>query len=225
MKQIFLFAALLLSLGATAQRKRISFGDESRFKIKASPLSIVDYRGANLPVGVEYTFAKKWSTTLEGSVPFLKVPVFFNASNNDRLESDIRVRAEIRKYSGEPQKTRTFMGVEAIYRQQQLTLENTSYVSDAGSYGAEFSEISKTGVYAHCILGIEQRISNRMSFELFGGLGAKWVSVDRENDNIYYRGRYQGSQLFVSEKQLTGSHILPSVAFGFKMAYYLNKHK
>jgi hypothetical protein len=114
-----LLLAVFICCSITNIAQPLTFSN--KFAVKVTPSSLPYYM--QLPVGVEYFFAKKYGVGIQVGVPFKKT-----ISNKEHLESGMKFRAELRDYIKTTKRARYFVGFEAYYTKMEFALKNGSYL-------------------------------------------------------------------------------------------------
>lgn len=169
----FLFALLMCcSLTNIAQPLQFS----NKFAVKVTPSSLLDIEASQLPVGIEYLFAKKYGVGIQVSIP-LKTFVFSNGET--KVKSDMKYRIELRDYALITKKARYFFGVEAYYRKMELALS-------AGKYLMQNYDKTATDILGNVLTGGTAQIYSGDLVRTQKGVGLFFGSMTRIAGNFYF---------------------------------------
>jgi hypothetical protein len=194
-----------------------------RFAIKLTPSSLLDPYGALLPVGIEYYLDNKYGFNLEFGFPLYYALNNKRFDNYKHINSDFKVRADIRHYFGYSKNSRLFYGGEMFYRNQHMSLKD-SYFHFINNHCYEFAEgqavkdIFGFGFF----MGRTQKLSQHFFLETHLGIGLRIINMspqmDFSNSNYYFKGSFVS--LEPPNEDRVGDHDLNIyVPFAIKLTY------
>ncbi len=198
-----------------------------KFMVRVTPTSLVDFNGACLPVGIEYHFKNSLGIAVEVSVPMpyeFNAPVVRNNVSGKTINSDFKLRLEVRRYFIMRRSRRVFFGVEAYMRQQQFSQANGYYDGPRvfHVYNYTSADITKFHAGIAPFIGSSFKLADHLFFDAHFGIGLRYL----ENKYSHINGLTQGGRnsmgaLFVPEDELYGHMWRPYIAAGLKLGYIL----
>lgn len=239
MKYIIIFVTILsltgFSLPLFAQHKAQSkkpyrkpnyeedWDFNNRFAIKLTPTSLLDPYGALLPLGVEYYLNNKYGFSLDFGLPLYYSLNNQKFDNYKHINSDFKVRADIRHYFRFRRKSRLFYGGEVFYRNQNMSLNN-SYFHFINNHCYEFTEgITVKNIFGFgFFMGRTQKLSEHFSLESYLGIGLRIINMspqmDFSNTPYYFRGSFVSLEM--PNEDRVGDHDLNIyLPFAIKISY------
>jgi hypothetical protein len=207
-------------------RKR-SYNDDwnfsNRIAIKLTPTSLLDPYGALLPVGFEYYPDYKYGISLDFGFPLYYVLNNNYSDYNKTINSDFKLRADVRQYFRFRKRSCLFFGAEAFYRNQKMTLRN-SYFHFIDNTCYEFSEAkaSKDAFGFGLIFGSSYKLADRLLLHSNIGIGFRVINMspiwDINTATPYFKGSFVSLEL--PNEDRVGDHDLNIyIPFAIKLAY------
>lgn len=156
---------------------------EQRVSFKLTPTSLLDSYGALLPLGLEYYFDEKFGVSFDVALPLYYVLNNYRDAPHKKINSDYRLRADIRQYFALRQNNRFYVGTEAFFRHQTMTLED-SYLHFINGHYYEYSFINaRKSVFGFGVLtGCAKRLSERLILEGHLGIGVRVINMRTDLD-------------------------------------------
>ncbi|KAA5533543.1 DUF3575 domain-containing protein [Taibaiella lutea] len=232
-KTIIIFLHLLSANAAHAQvpfsknHRKPNYTDSwnfsNRIAVKLTPSSLLDPYGALLPVGFEYYPNYKYGISLDFGFPL------YYALNNQRFDyhktinSDFKLRADIRQYFMFRKHNCLFFGAEAFYRNQKMTLQNSYFhFIDNTCYKFSEAKANKDAFGFGLIFGNSYKLANRLLLQGNIGIGFRIINMSPVWDvNVatpYFKGSFVSLEL--PNEDRVGDHDLNIyIPFAIKLAY------
>jgi hypothetical protein len=173
-RQFLLYLCFLLAFTAKGQdntvmprryHRPVNYSDDwdfnNRIAVKLTPSSLVDPYGALLPIGLEYYSSNKYGVSIDFGFPLYYVLNNGHFDYHKTINSDFKVRADVRQYFRFRKRSRMFFGAEVFYRNQDMTLQNSYFhFIDNTCYHFEEAKARKDAFGGGLIWGISQKLSN-----------------------------------------------------------------
>ncbi len=165
--------------GKTYKRPRkIAWTMSDRFVVTLTPSSLLDPYGALLPLGLGYYFGEQYSVHFEAGFPLYYVLNNAVGQPQKTVNSDFKLRTDIRQYFRLREKNRCFFGAESAFRNQEMYLKD-GYLHYVNGANYDYARVNATktvyclGVFA----GTSRKLSERFMLETHLGLGLRFLKM------------------------------------------------
>lgn len=190
----------LLSYGQSHKFDHVDVND-SRIKrpvLKLNLGSIISVDEALLPVGVEYRWGRRISTSAE-----VGIPLFFNTFSYKNSEGaqkdmsfDIRYGFDFRCYFELESENVLFLSLTSSARQQKYKVTDGEYYGVRYYYEFKSVDINKWTYTINFMSGTQVNITRKLFFEIQSGLGIEYITLGRSNfigqKVVGYYNSYEG---------------------------------
>jgi hypothetical protein len=174
----------LFSKFSFAQQKELP--NERGIYIRTNPLSLLEI-DAGVMVGVRYQWNKNFSATLDPT--FIFFSPYYGADNYTSHPLGIKIRADVRYHFNIPRSTgsRPFIAPEFHYKYRTVDRTTTFGMNCINQNCAYYMEDTyreiKTEVGGSIKIGVDAPLDKRerLSLELYGGLGLKIFKYNEES--------------------------------------------
>lgn len=180
---LFLFFVPLVVTAQSGGKKlkrprRIAWTISDRFAVTLTPSSVLDPYGALLPLGLGYYFGERYSVHFEAGFPLYYVLNNAMGQPEKTVNSDFKLRTEIRQYFRLREKNRCFFGAESSFRNQEMYLKDgyLHYVSGA-SYNYSRVNATKTVYSLGIFAGTSRKLSEHFILDAHLGLGLRYLKM------------------------------------------------
>lgn len=211
----------------SANRRKHNYKDDwdfdNRIAVKLTPTSLLDPYGALLPAGLEYYSGYKYGISLD-----FGFPLFYSLNNNrpdfnKTINSDFKIRADVRQYFRFRKNSRLFFGAESFYRNQDMSLRNSYFhFIDNTCYAFSQAKASKDAFGFGLILGISRRLTNCFTLQGNIGFGIRVINMTPEWDPNaaipYFKGTFVSLEL-PNEDRVGDHDVNIYIPFAIKLAY------
>jgi len=201
----------------------------SSLSLRVAPLSILDYYGAILPVGIEYRFRKRTSIIAEVGVPLFFYGMRSGITSRTKISSDVKFRTELRFYKKFSGPESSFWGLEAFSRSQTF-FQQGSYFERAWGSRLETTHFAtatnhKTISGGGFIWGTRKLIGNKFAQEIYIGCGLRYLTATHSNiasDTTHSR-ELEGFP-GLEQNHMEGHTIKLYVPCGLKFSYFIGRN-
>jgi hypothetical protein len=222
----------LLGTSPLKAQEDLGFG---KLTLQTAPTGLFDVNGHNLPLGLDWRFADKFSVTAEVSIPFLQSGYNRIAKEESYtgMQSDFRAALELHHIYHQGRRVMATWGIQTFLREQQLYQEPGFYrrKGPAGYWenvNYSYADISKRVVGAAFIFDARTIISKRFSFSVMMGLGAKWSATSHSNMQNMHVERpfaWSGNPKYINSTFIEGNAARIYVPLNLKLCYTLVRSK
>ena len=187
MRRILALVSLLFFLSSTfsfSQQKELP--DERSIYIRTNPLSFLEI-DAGVMVGVRYQWNKNFSATLDPT--FIFFSPYYGADDYNSQPLGIKIRADVRYHFNKlsSNRSRVFIAPEFHYKYRTIDRTTTFGINCVNQNCAYYMEDTyreiKTEVGGSIKMGVDVPVDKRerLSLELYGGLGLKIFKYNEES--------------------------------------------
>lgn len=156
---------------------------EQRVSFKLTPTSLLDSYGALLPLGLEYYFDEKFGISFDVALPLYYVLNNARDAPHKKINSDYRLRADIRQYFGLREHSRFYFGAESFFRHQTMTLEDSYlHFNNGDCYDYSIINARKSVFGFGVFTGYARRLSEHFILEGHLGIGARVINMKTDLD-------------------------------------------
>lgn len=197
MRLTYLTLLLLVCLHVSAQGQQKE-SLKGKLYIKVTPSSLLDYWGAQLPVGIEYGIGQKTSIAAEIAIPLFYTTNVF-ATEQVKINNDLKLRGEFRQYFKlSADDIQPFIGIDVTYRKQDYSVTDSSFYrtnnrNDRQKYFFSASDVSRERMTLGIYWGFRTKLWHRIYLDAFVGIGYRYLTVKHYNTNVYKTEYNSGS--------------------------------
>gem|GEM_PF-1818824 len=151
--------------------------------LNLTPSSALDPYGALLQPGLDYYFGEQYSAGLNVGLPLYYVLNNYRDKPKKEVNSDYKLRLDLRQYFRLREHNRLYAGVEIFYRRQQMTLED-SYLRYVDGTCYLYSRVNArkiafgTGIF----IGVDYKLSERLVAGAHIGAGLRMMHMKTDID-------------------------------------------
>ncbi len=188
--------------------------------IKATPSSLLDFHGFNLPVGVEYRFSKSMAASFE-----IGIPMPYRSTEGKQIKSDLKMRLDLRQYFSMRCNNRLFLGLEVFMRHQYFTQDHGYYETGYYSYSYTYAEVHKFSAGAGLMIGSSLKLSKSIYLEGYAGMGFRYLENRFTKVFGLNKNGENDGNLFADEDNVEGTSARPYFPLGIKISYLISSKK
>jgi len=176
MKTVLSFLFLTFYLSAFSQNQKP--------EIKLCPLCLVDeFSFPTIQGGIEFYLTKKLSLYNEIGVKYRK-GYYETADTNFIGSKGFKIKSELRYYiaTNEERSKDTYIAVNGFYNKDTHNTEiGYYYKGDSSKSRYDNFGVKKAVIGSNLLIGYEKLIGNRFSYDLYGGIGVRFVDISSVN--------------------------------------------
>ncbi len=186
MKTVLTFLFLIFYLGAFSQNQKP--------EIKFCPLCLVDEISfPTIQGGVEFYLTKKLRLYNEIGIKYRKG--YYETTDTSFIGSKgFKIKTELRYYIAEKEEhsKNTYIAINGFFNRDTHNTEiEYYYQGDSSKSRYDYFGVKKTVIGTNFLIGYEKLIGNRFSYDLYAGMGVRFVGIstvnkefDKEHDKL-----------------------------------------